>query len=813
MKSLLQDWRYSVRTLGRRPGFALTVVATLALGIGANTAIFSVLKSVLLDALPFARPGQLVTIAQRNGIDDQRPVTIGYATFLDWKSRLPAFDAIAVSSSWQPNLAAEGGAELLDGQSVSHEFFSVLGVTPQIGRAFTVEEDQPERNDVVMLSAGLWQRQFNADPGIVGRRIPLGSRSYTVIGVLPASFEPLLPATLGRPPDVWRPLGYDLTKSWACRSCLHLQAIGRLAEGVSAQAAQAQLDVLAAGLVSQYSNEYPAGMSFELHALRDALVGPVDRSLWLLFAAVGLVLMVACVDIASLMSVRAISRHHELSVRAALGATHARLARTMAVDSVVLAFCGGLLGIALAYLATEVIAQIGPASIPRLRSVHVDQGVLAFATLLTLFVALATGLLPAWRASRAQLSDAMKDAGRVSAGPATGRVQSGLVVAQIAIACVLMLGAMLMLRSFEKLQDVDPGFVSADVATFNLAIVGPRYVEAAPTAAFLQRLEEQVAALPGVDRVGAVTPLPLDGNWDTAGFHIKDRPVGESEAPQFDRVFATPGYFQTLHIPLRSGRAFAATDVAGQPLVAIVNESLARREWPGESPLGKRIQLGARDENAPWFTIVGVVGDVRQHALDLESGPQVYLAHAQSDSPPSYLSLTVGTSLPMEAIANQVLRLVREIDPGVPVYDARSMQARLDDSTARRRFMLLLFGLFAATALMLSAVGIFGVVAYSVQRQTAELGLRRALGASNRSVLRLVTRQGLRFLCAGLAIGLPLALVWTQFLTDELYGVGRFDPWSVGAVVLGLAAAMALAHMAPVLRALRIDPMVALRHE
>jgi putative ABC transport system permease protein len=813
MKSLLQDWRFSLRMFGNRPGFALMVVAILAIGIGANTAIFSVLKSVLLDALPFARPGQLVSVAQRNGIDDERPVTVGYATYLDWKSQLPAFDAIAVSSSWQPNLAGDAGAELLDGQSVTREFFSVLGVTPQIGRSFTAEEDQPDRNDVVLLSAGLWQRQFNADPGILGRRIPLGSRSYTVVGVLPASFEPLLPATLGRPPDVWRPLGYDLTKGYACRSCLHLQAIGRLTEGVGVQAAQAQLDALAAGLISQYANDYPAGMSFELHSLRDALVGPVDRSLWLLFAGVGLVLMVACVDIASLMSVRAISRRHELSVRAALGASQASLARAMAVDSAVLALCGGLLGMGLAYVATDVIAQMGPASIPRLRSVHVDRGALVFASLLTLFVALATGLLPAWRASRAQLSDAMKDAGRVSVGPATSRLQSGLVVVQVAIASVLMLGAMLMLRSFQRLQDVDPGFVSAGVATFNLAIVGPRYVEAAPTVALLRQLEDRVAALPGVERVGAVTPLPLAGNLDTAGFHIKDRPIGESEAPQFDRVFATPGYFRTLHIPLHSGRVLADSDVAGQPLVAVVNESLARREWPGESPLGKQIQLGARDEKAPWFTVVGVVGDVRQHALDLDSAPQVYLAHAQSDSPPSYLALTVGTSLPMATIANQVRELARGIDPGVPIYDAKSMQARLAESTARRRFMLLLFGLFAATALMLSMVGIFGVVAYSVQRQTAELGLRRALGASNRSVLHLVARQGLRFLCAGLAIGMPLSLAWTQFLTGELYGVSRFDPWSLGAVVLGLSAAVGLALMAPTIRALRIDPMVALRHE
>ena len=813
MNTILQDWRYSIRTLGKRPGFALIVVATLALGIGANTAIFSVLKSVLLDALPFAQSGRLVSIAQRNGLDDERPVYVSYATFLDWKSHVPAFDALAVSASWQPNLAGDTGAELLDGQSVSHEFFAVLGVTPQIGRSFSTDEDQPDRNDVVMLSAGLWQRQFNADPDILGRRIPLGSRSYTVIGVLPANFEPLLPATLGRPPDVWRPLGYDLSKSYACRSCLHLQAIGRLADGVGVQAAQAQLNALAAGLVGQYANDYPASMAFELHSLRDALVGPIDRSLWLLFAAVGLVLLVACVDIASLMSVRAISRRHELSVRAALGADHARLIRMMAADSVILALCGGLLGIGLAYLATDAIAQMGPASIPRLRGVHVDQGVLAFASLLTVAVALATGLLPAWRASRPQLSDALKDAGRVSVGPTTGRVQSGLVVAQIAIASVLMFGALLMLRSFERLQDVDSGFDGTGVATVNLAIVGARYDEAEPTVEFLHQLEEQIAALPGVERVGAVTPLPLDGNWDTAGFHIRDRPVGEAEAPQFDRVFATPGYFQTMHIPVRSGRAFTASDVAGQPPVAVVNESLAQREWPDGSAVGKQIQLGGRDEKEPWFTIVGVVGDVRQHALDLESAPQVYLTPAQSDSPPSYLTLTVATSLPLAGIARQVRELARSIDPGVPVYGAMSMDARVADSMARRRFMLLLFGLFAATALILSTVGIFGVVAYSVQRKTAELGLRRALGATNASVLHLVSRQGLRLLVAGLAIGVPLAFAWTQFLANELYGVGRFDPWSLGAVVFALAGAMTIAHLAPIYRALRIDPMIALRNE
>ena len=571
---LWQDLRYAMRSLLERPAYAFVVIVTLALGIGANTAIFSVVKTVLLDALPFRQPGQLVAIAQRNGDADRNPITVGYPTLLDWQRSVPSLAAIAASADWQPNLAGDGDAELVNGQGVTRDFFKVLGVTPELGRTFTADEDQPNRNDVVILSHGLWQRRFNADPGVVGRRIPLGPRSYTVVGVLPADFAPLLPAMRGRPPDVWRPLGYAAPTPPACRDCLHLQAIGRLNENASLASAQAELDQLAPALIGAFPREYPADARFELHPLREALVGNVDRSLWLLFAGVGIVLLIACVDIAGLMSLRAAARRHELSVRAALGAGRSQLTSLMFGESLLLGVAGGSAGVALALGITQAIARLGPASIPRLRDVHVDGGVLAFASALTLAVTFAAGAWPAWRASRPQLNDALRDAGRVSTGPSAARLQSGLVIAQIALACALTLGAILMARSFERLLAVDPGFSSDHVTTVNLAIVGAPYLDPKRVSVFLDQLEMKARGLPGVERVGAVTPLPLDSNWDTAGFHIKDRPLAESEAPEFDRVYATSDYFAALQIPLRSGRLFAASDRPGQPTVALVNEAL-----------------------------------------------------------------------------------------------------------------------------------------------------------------------------------------------------------------------------------------------
>jgi predicted permease len=812
-QTLLQDMRYAARALLERPAYALTVILTLALGIGANAAIFSVVKTVLLDALPFRQPGQLVAIAQGNSDEDRNPISVGYPTFLDWRQRAPSFAAVAASASWQPNLAGDGGAELLDGQSVTRDFFKVLGVTPQLGRMFTADEDQPDRNDVVLLSNGLWQRRFNRDPGVLGRRLQFGAQSYTVVGILPADFEPLLPAMRGRPPDVWRPLGYAASAPPACRTCLHLQAIGRLAAGVSLASAQADLDNLAPTLIGTFPTEYPAAMRFELRPLREALVGDIDRSLWLLFAGVGIVLLIACVDIAGLMSLRATSRRHELSVRAALGAGRGRLMRFMFGESLLLGIAGGSAGIALAFGVAHAIAQLGPASIPRLRDVHVDTEVLAFAALLTLAVTFAAGVWPAWRNSRPQLSDALRDAARVSTGPAAGRAQSALIVIQIALACALTLGAVLMARSFARLQEIDPGFSPDEVVTLNLAIVGAPYLDPKRVSAFLDQLVPRVRGLPGVEHVGAVTPLPLDSGWDMAGFHRKDRPPAGSEAPEFDRAFATPDYFATLRIPLRVGRYLAETDRQDQPPVAVINEALARREWPGESPLGKQIQLGVRDDKAPWITIVGVVGDVRQRSLDLDPAPQVYLAHAQSDDPPNYMTLGVRTMLSPAVVMKEVQRLAATIDAGVPIYGMKTMSERAADSLARRLFLLQLFGMFAGTALLLAAIGVHGMVAQAVRQRTREFGLRRAVGATDRAVLALASARATRYFVAGLALGLPLALVWGRVMSAELVGVSQYDAISIVLVVLALGVVIGLSTLTPLRRALRIDPVVALRNE
>jgi predicted permease len=813
LDTLRRDFRFAFRSLAERPGYTFVVILTLALGIGANTAIFSVVKTVLLDALPFHEASRLVAIAQRNSDADGNPISVGYPTLLDWQQSVPSFEAVAASADWQPNLAADSGAELLKGQSVTRDFFKVLGVTPALGRAFTADEDQPNRNDVAMISHALWQRRFNADPAVIGRRAQFGGHSYTIVGVLPADFAPLLPATRNRPPDVWRPLGYAAPDAPACRSCLHLQAIGRLAPSATLASAMAELDRLAPALIQAHANDYPAAMRFELRPLRDALVGSVDRSLWLVFAGVGIVLLIACVDIAGLMSLRAASRRHELSVRAALGASRRKLARLMFAESLVLGIAGGAAGIALAYALTNLIARDGPSSIVRLADVHVDANVLAFASLLTLAVTFAAGAWPAWRSSRPDLGDALHDATRASPGRSATRLQSTLVVAQIALACALTLGAILMARSFGRLLAVDPGFAADNVTTIELAIVGAQYVDPKKTAAFLEQLETRVHALPGVEHAGAVTPLPLGGGWDTAGFHAKDKPELGAEAPEFDRVFATPDYFATLGIPLLSGRLIAASDRADQPPVAIINEALARREWPGESAIGKQIQLGDRDEKAPWFTIVGVVGNVRPRAVDLAPLPQIYLAHAQSADPPNFMTLAVRSTLAPAALGAEVRSIAASIDRGVPVYGTTTMSARVADSLARRSFLLQLFGLFAGTALLLAALGVHGTIAHAVRRRTREFGLRRAVGASDAAVLALASARTARCFAAGLAIGLPLAFAWGTVMSAELYGIGPYDAVSVALVVLALAVVIVLSTLAPLRRALSIDPAIALRNE
>jgi len=809
--SLLTDVRHGFRALLAKPGFTLAAVLTLAFGIGVNTALFSVINAVVLDPLPYPNPERLVSIAQANSDTDRNPTNVGYSTFADWQRELHSFASMAVFADWQASIATSGDAQMVDGMRVTPEFFSVLGVAPMLGRMFTDAEDQSAERDVVVLGAGLWRRQFGADPNVIGRKLDINGRDRTVIGVLPDSFRAPSYGNAAVAPEIWVPLGYRISDPFACRDCLHLQAIARLNAGVDLRTARAELDTFGAKLLGDYPNAYPRAAHFVATPLQSTLIGTAPASLWLLFAGAALVLLIACVDVGNLILVRAQTRERELALRSALGARRGRLAQLLLSESALIAAAGGALGLVIAVACMRALVHYANASLPRLDNVALDTRVLAFTLFLSAVVALLTGLSPAWRASRLDLDATLRAGARASGGTRTAGIQHTLVVAQIALALILAIGATLVLRSFAGLLRTDPGFSADNVTGMNLATIGPRYTDPAQVGRFYEQLIDRVRASPSVESASLVSSLPLSGNYDRAGFHIKDRPIPNQEAPEVDRYFVTPGYFSTMRIPLLRGRDFSATDRPDSERVAIVGDALARTMWPNEDAIGKRIQLGGRDEAAPWATIVGIVGDVRQYGLDTAATPQAYLAHAQQPADP--VTLLVRSPLPAEAVAALARSAVRSIDSAVPVYAVASMDRRISDSLARRRVALTLFALFALTALALAAIGIYGVVSFTVAQNTQALGLRRALGASDARVWAWVLRRSTIYAGLGMLIGIPCAFAWSRLLVSELVGVSQHDPLSfAGACVLLVGIVMA-ASIAPARRALRVAPTVALRYE
>jgi len=811
LTSLLQDLRGGARQLAGKPGFALAAILTLALGIGANTAIFSVIKAVIFDPLPYPHSEQLVSLAQANTDADRNPVTVGYATFADWQSQAHSFDSMAVFADWQASIATTGDAQMVTGMRVSPQFFSVLGATPALGRTFSAEEDQSARRDVVVLSAGLWRRSFGAAADIVGRKLTINGRDRTVVGVMPESFRPAFYGNVSMLPEIWLPLGYRVSDPQACRDCQHLQAIARLKPGSDLRGARSELDTIAARLIHDYASAYPATMHFVAKPLQAVVIGAAPTSLWLLFAAAGLVLLIACVDVGNLILVRAQARERELAVRRALGARRARLAQLLLCEAVLLAGAGGALAVFVAYACMRALVHYASTALPRLEDVAFDTSALAFAALTSAGVALLIGVWPALRASQRQVDATLRSGTRATGGTRALRAQGVLIVAQIVLALVLAIGAMLVLRSFAGLLRVDPGFDARDLVAMNVEPVGPRYADANEVERFFDRLLERLRVEPGVAAASIVSPLPLSGGFDRAGFHIKDRPIPGQEAPEVDRFIASADYFATLGIPLLRGRAFAASDRVGTPPVAIVSATLAHTMWPREEALGKQIQLGARDEAAPWATVIGIVGDVRQYGLDVALTPQAYLPHAQQ--PAAGGALLIRSPLPAETLAARVRSLVRDIDAAAPVFAVAPMQERIADSLARRRLTLSLFALFALTALSLAAIGIYGVVSWTVAQHTQSLGLRRALGASDARMWQWVLRRSAGYAAAGMLIGIPAALGWGRLLASELVGISQYDPASfIGACVV-LVAIVIVATIGPARRALRIAPTLALRSE
>jgi putative ABC transport system permease protein len=810
LEQTARDVSYSVRCLLRAPAFSLSVVLTLALGIGANTAVFSVVKAVLLNQLPYRDPQRLVALAEDDS-GAKRPETIGYATAYDWRRLNHTFDHLSLYSPALRALTDGGEPELLNGLRVNYDFFEALGVSMQLGRAFQPEEDRPDTRFEVILSDGLWRRRFGGDPSILGRTLRLSDSSYTVTGVLPPGFQALkIPGTNGES-EIFMPLGYDLTLPYACRDCQHLHLLGQLKAGVTADQGRADLDAIMAALVKQYPNSYPPAAAVALEPLHEYVVGRVSTALWIAFGAVALVLLIACANVANLMLARGMDRAREVALRSALGAARGRLIRQLLIESLVLALTGGCVGLVLAWWGVSVLAASGPREIPRLNEVHVEAGTLLFAFSASVLTAMLSGLIPAARATGFVLNDALKELKRANQGRGHHQLRGALVAVELALAFALVTGGGLLARSLLHILNVDPGYDPEHVLTVRTYVYGEKYKNPEAEVGYYREILTRVSALPGVDSAAMTSLLPLV-DFDKRGFHIRDRrPRLESEVPSVDTYSVTADYFRTMKIPILRGHPFARSDGSGTPKVAIISDICARQIFPHEEALGRQIQLGGRHDDEPWATIVGISGDIRQYGLEAKPGSAAYIL--QSHDPSFGYSLVVRTNGDPASMASAVRAAFRAVDPTQPVFNLRPMESYLTSSLAQRRFILILVGLFGTMALALAAIGVYGVLSYTVSTRTRDFGIRMALGAERGDVVRTVLRHGAAPVISGLAAGCLLSLSVTRVLNSLLFEVKPADPATYALVAPLLAVVALLACYLPARRAAKVDPAVSLRYE
>jgi putative ABC transport system permease protein len=796
--------------LMQKPGFTVAAVLALALGIGANSAIFSVVNAVLLRALPYKEPGQLIVVQSTKRQDTRRSGSASYLDFADWKSQNQVFDDMAAFHSKGYTLTGVGEPERINGARASESFFSLLGVETFLGRSFLPEDDKPKGERVVVISQALWQRTFGSDPNIIGRSLTLDSQNYTVVGVLPASFS--FPIEIEKA-DIWSPLALD-GQLLEQRGAHFLKVIARLKPGVSLQSAQAEITTIASRLEQQYPEDNTDRV-VTLNSLHEQLVGSIRPALLVLFAAVGFVLLIACSNVANLLLARASARQKEIAIRMALGASRGRIVRQLITESLILAFLGGGAGLLLALWGVESLIALSPASLPRLSGVGVDGWVLAFTLLISVFTGIIFGLAPALKASKPDLNDALKEGGRGSTEGFRGRnMRDLLVVSEMALALVLLISAGLLIRSFLRLQQVNAGFDPSNVLTMQIELPSSKYEEGAQVSAFYEQTLERIAALPGVESVGGINVLPMSGSNMRTSFEIKNRPVPPpGQEPLAETRAVTPDYFRTLRIPLLRGSEFTENYAKGSPGRMIINDSMARRFWPDEDPIGQRVSMGISldDDNPAVWEIIGIVGDVRHASLDVEPAPEMYVPHSQQ--PWSFLTVVVRASTDAMAMAGPVRDQVLAVDKNQPVSRIETLESRVSASVAQPRFYLLLLSIFAALALILAAVGIYGVLSYSVTQRMHEIGIRLALGATPFDVIKLVVGHGMMLALLGVAIGLIGAFMLTRLMSSMLYGVSATDPVTFAALALLLAAVALLASYIPARRATKVDPMVALRYE
>jgi putative ABC transport system permease protein len=797
VSDLLRDARLAIRSLTRAPGFALAAILTLALGIGATSAIFSVVYGVVLRPLPYAKPDSLAMIWEV--VPNQGRFSVAPANLVDWRREVTTFRAMAAFTNRDVTLDAASGPEQVPAAATSWELFDVLGVRPAIGRSFTAAEDAPGEDDVVVLSHGAWQRRFGGDTGVLGRRVTINGQPVSVIGVMPAGFQ--FPSTA----ELWLPLAIDPAK--ASRGGHFLGVIGRIAEGSSLERAGAQMKTVAERLATQYPDA-SGGESAEVVLLHDQVVGRIRPALLTLFAAVALTVLIACANVANLMLVRASVRQKELAIRGALGAGRARLMGQMLVESLVLAVAGGAVGVALAWLSIRPIQALSAGSIPRVAGIGIDLPVLGFAFAVSLVTGIVFGLAPAWQAARAGVADVLKEGGR-SATSGARWVRSGLLVVEVALSMVLLVGAALLLRSFAQVTGVDPGFRAEGVLSFRVSAPRTAYKEDRQVTAFYDALRQRLEALPTVGSVGLIQALPLKGDY-MLSFALQGRPATRAdETPSANYRVVTPRYFEALGVPLRRGRVFTDRDVTPGPLVAIVDQAFVDRHFSGQDPIGRGIDIGNGTDG--FAEIVGVVGNVRYDGLSLAPSPTMYVPMAQDAF--SSMWVLVRTSGDPAALIADARRSVQALDPALPAYAMSPLEDVVSESLASRRFSMLLLSLFAAIALCLAAVGLYGVVAYGVSLRTREIGVRMAIGAGRGDVLRMIVVGGMRLALAGVVLGIVGAAALSGVLRTMLFGVAALDPASYVATALVLLATAACACYIPARRAMQLDPLQALRQE
>jgi len=807
---IVNEIRHALRRLARRPLLALLAIATLTIGIGVNSAVFSLLESAVLRTLPLPAPADLVYVREVD--PDGGSSNLGFATYVDLAERATSFASLAVGSVRRPVLGGEGDAETLDALGVSASWLPTMGVAPRLGRNFVAEEDRPGAPRVVLLSHALWQRRFAGDPGIVGRTVALSEIPFEVVGVLPPELDQLLGPGPGRRLDALVPLRYGVEQPWACRTCRHLNAVGRLRPGVELAAARAELDSLFAALQAAHPKEYPTPRG-AVEPMAERLAASSRPLLLALFGGVVLVLALAVANVAALLAVRALERERELSIRRSLGADHRSLLLSAWGESAVLAAAGGALGLAAAPALLRLLAAFAPAEISRFGTLTLSMPVLAFTAGAAIAAALAAGIAPAAIHLRSSARDALA-ATAAGAGSTRGRrgALGRLVVAQLALALLVVFAAALLGRSLERLLAEDPGFRPEGATVATVGLVGDRYGDDAAAHALFREAAERLAAMPGIEAAGWTSQLPLGGNFDTYTLRFEDRPeMRLEEEPAADRYAVTPGYFRALGLRLVEGRLLDAADDADGELVVLINRTLAETTWPGESALGKRLRMSS--EGAPWRRVVGVVDDVRHQGLDRPPTAQFYAPAEQWFFADSQRVLVVRSSLPGATVAARVAGLLRELDPRLPVEAIRPMRRVLDESAGGRRFAAGVWSGFAALALLLAAIGTYGLLARQVALRRRELGVRAALGATPAGLRRDVARRTARLVLLALAVATPLCLAAGRLLAAQLWRVPPADVRALASAVVVVAATAALAALVPATRAARTDPSRVLRDD